>query len=465
MSLERQLYASFRQAIRDGLLRPGSRLPASRLLALDLGVSRNTVIDVYRRLIIEGYAVANSGAGTFVARQQFGKTPAAPEMELSLSAFGQVAQKVSCVVSNAGAFAPNIPAVDEFPRARWSQLMQARWRSTPLTMTGVDAVIGLQVLREAIAEHIAPMRGIVCSPEQVIITTGRRSGLDCIVRVLADRGDTIMLEDPCDTILRELVDSLQLQAMPCEVDSEGMKPPAHNDASPKVAMVSPSRQNPLGMTMSLGRRYVLLEWAKKHDVVIVEDESDPAFNENSPHGHALKAIDTRGRVIYVGSFSASLSFFINMGFIIAPAEFVSLVGRARSLTGAVAGAPEQAVLADFIRSGDFARYVQRMGRVYDERREALRYELTHQLAGPVRATTGGGLHVIAWLANELDDADVSAAAGQHGIVARALSAYSLQRELPPALVLGFGSTRPEAMPDAVRSLSYAMSGLRDRVRN
>jgi len=455
ISLERQLYAAFRRAIREGLMRAGARLPASRLLAMDLGVSRNTVIDVYRRLITEGYVCANTGAGTFVARQQFARPPASADPEMPLSFFGQAVQRANCVVGSCGAFVPNIPALDQFPRLRWSQLMQARWRSTPLTMSGLDSIIGLRVLREAIAEHIAPMRGIVCDPDQVIITTGRRSGIDCIVRVLADRGDAVMLEDPCDTVIQELIDSLQLRIMTADVDTDGLKPPITENSPPRMVILSPARQNPLGTVMSLGRRYMLLEWAKKHDIVILEDEADAAFNGNSPQGHSLKAIDTRGRVLYAGSFSASLSFFINLGFIIAPAEFVTLLGRARSLTGAVAGAPEQAVLADFIQSGDYARYVLRMSRIYEERRDALRYELTHYLAGPIRAMTDGGLHILAWLAEDMDDAYITRAAEERGIVAPALSSYAIERNLAPALVLGYGSTPPDAIPDAVRKLAIA----------
>ena len=228
---------------------------------------------------------------------------------------------MSSVIFGVNAFSPVIPALDAFPRAKWSQLMLCQWRSIPLTMTGADAVIGLGTLREAIATHIAPMRGIICSPDQVVITTGRRSALDCILRVLADRGDAALIEDPCDVVVRELADSLQLRAVAGEIDDEGMKPNGLYELRPRIAYVTPARQYPLGIQMSLGRRYVLIELAKKLDVTVIEDEPDIGFYDNTPQGLSLKAIDKRGRVIYTGSFGASLSCFINLGFIIAPAGF------------------------------------------------------------------------------------------------------------------------------------------------
>ena len=456
ISLERQVYSSLRQAIRDGLLRPGSRLPATRLLSLDLGVSRNTIVDAYQRLIAEGYARANAGGGTFVSPQQF--VPATPPKEavIPLSPFGHAAKRASAAIPASGAFSPGLPALDEFPRAKWSQLMQIRWRSTPLTLSGLDAVLGLRSLREAIAEHIAPMRGIVCSPEQVVITTGRRSGLVCIFRALADRSEAVLVEDPCDIAVHDLIQALQLKPIGADVDREGLKLDALYQIHPRIAYVTPARQYPLGTQMSLGRRYELLEWAKKLDVTVVEDEYDGFFNDNTPQGQSLKAIDVRGRVIYAGSFASSLSPFMNLGFIIAPPGFALLTGQARSMIGAVPAAPEQAALADFIRGGDFARHVQRMYGVYAERREILRSELTNQLAGFVRATTESGMNLIAWLAPEIDDADVSAAASRRGIDAPALSHFSINRELQPALVLGYGATAPDAIPDAVRTLAMAI---------
>jgi GntR family transcriptional regulator / MocR family aminotransferase len=456
VSIEQQIYGSLRQAIREGLLRAGARVPASRLLAFDLGVSRNCVIEAYQRLITEGYLTANSGGGTFVAARQFVKPPAEPPaVPIQLSPFGHAAERMSSVISGGNAFSPIIPALDAFPRAKWSQLMQSRWRSMPLTMTGLDAVTGLGTLREAIAVHIAPMRGIVCTPEQVVITTGRRSALDCIFRVLADRGDSALIEDPCDVVVHELVTSLQLRVIAGEVDNEGLKPNSLYEQQPRIAYVTAARQYPLGMQMSLGRRYVLIEMAKKQDFMIVEDEPEVGFYDHTPQGRSLKAIDTRGRVIYTGSFGGSLSCFINLGFIIAPAGFSVLMGHARSLTGAVAGTPEQAVLAEFIRSGDFAQHMQRMKGIYDERREALRHELTHQLAGSVRAITGSGMHVVAWLSDDIDDAAISAAAARRGINAPALSSYTLQRTMQPGLILGYGATPPQEMRAAVETLARA----------
>jgi GntR family transcriptional regulator/MocR family aminotransferase len=464
VSIEQQVYTSIRQAIREGLLHPGSRVPASRLLALNLGVSRACITDAYKRLIIEGYLTAHSGGGTFVTARQFVR-PAErqDEVPIPLSQFGQAAERMSSVIFGVNAFSPVIPALDAFPRAKWSQLMQCHWRSVPLTMTGTDAVLGLSTLREAIATHIAPMRGIICSPDQVVITTGRRSALDCILRVLADRGDAALIEDPCDVVVRELVDSLQLRVVAGEIDDEGMKPNGLYELRPRIAYVTPARQYPLGIQMSLGRRYVLIEIAKKLDVMVIEDEPDVGFYDNTPQGLSLKAIDTRGRVIYAGSFGASLSCFINLGFIIAPAGFSALLGHARSLTGAVAGAPEQAVLAHFIRSGDFAQHVQRLQTIYEERREALRSEVTNQLTGAVRATTGGGMHLIAWLANDIDDAAISLAAAHRGIIAPALSSYTLQRTLPPGLVLGFGATPPDQMKAAVQTLVRAFDSARHAI--
>jgi GntR family transcriptional regulator/MocR family aminotransferase len=457
--IERQVYASIRQAIRDGLLRSGARMPPTRAVAEELAVARNTVVHAYRRLVIEGYLRATAGGGTYVATQTH-VIPEDGEITVKLSPFG-VAVSGSRLDYTGNSFSPVAAAIDDFPHAKWSRLMNVmQHRAAGSATAGIDALLGLGSLREAIAEQVAPMRGIRCSPDQIVITSGREASLAIVFHLLADRQEPVLVEDPCDVAVRTMLEALQVKIVAGAVGLDGIDPNVLRDARPRLVYATPARQYPLGTPMSLGRRYMLMEWAKKLDIMIVEDEPYAGPFDKTKEGQSLKAIDTRGRVIHVGSLGASFSRMVNIGFVIAPRRLAMLIGQGRAVLGGAPPMPEQAALADFIRDGSFFTYLKSSARLHQERCDLLRGELLSQLAGPVRATTAAGIHLIAWLRPDLDDRAVAEAARRRGIIAPALSSYAIQSATAPALVLGFGSTQPAEIPGAVEVLSMALDTAR-----
>jgi len=465
ISMQRQVYLSLRQAITEGRLRAGVRLPSTRQLAQSLAVSRNVVIAAFERLVVEGYLRSYVGSGTYVApNRQHRRWEIRDNRRPPTSRWARVTETLHLDGRAAGPFAPGMPAIDEFPRRRWTQLVARWWRKAPLHLAGNEALQGLSRLRGAIADYVGMMRGIACTADEVIITAGADQALHCIARLFADPGEPVLLEDPCDPSVRAVFEALDLVTMPAVVDDEGMRIDIGDELRPRVAFTSPASQDPLGVPMSAGRRYQLLEWAGRTGAVVVEDDRGCGLSDSGTLPLALKSIDSRGAVIYVSSFARTLLPGIALGFMIAPPGLIDLLTRARSFSGRAPSPPEQAALADFITEGDYARHLRRLQPIYDERRNALHSEIRRQLGGGVTdIRAGNALHSIARLGASFSDRAVAEEASRRGIHLAPLSAYSVRSDLPPALVLGYGSTPASQMTAAVSILGEAFEAAHPRL--
>ena len=457
ISMQRQVYLSLRQAITEGRLRAGVRLPSTRQLAQSLGVSRNVVIAAFERLVVEGYLRSYVGSGTYVApNRQHRRWEIPDNRRPPTSRWARVTETLHLDPRAAGPFTPGMPAIDEFPRRRWTQLVARWWRKAPLHLSGNEAIQGLSRLRHAIADYVGMMRGIACSADEVIITAGGDQAVHCIARLFADPGEPVLIEDPCEPQVRAVFEALDLVTIPAVVDEEGMRIEIGEEMRPRIAFTTPGGQDPLGMPMSAGRRYQLLEWAARTGAVIIEDDRDCGLADSAAPPLALKSIDSRGAVIYVSSFAKTLLPGIALGFMIAPPAVVDLLARARSFTGRAPSPAEQAALADFITEGDYARHLRRLQSLYDDRRAALHTELRRQLNGAITdIRSGNALQSVAWLAPSLCDRAIVEEATMRGVHAGALTSYSVRSDLPPALVLGYGSTPANQMTPAVATLAEA----------
>jgi GntR family transcriptional regulator / MocR family aminotransferase len=472
-ALHRQLYYRLRDAILTRRLVPGVRLPPTRALATELGVSRNTVVTAYEQLLAEGYIEGKVGSGTYVSR-------ALPDEILQLRAKNHLPIRaksaMAAVLSKRGtsiastpaeqwqdsgrprAFRPGVPAVDEFPLEAWRRLANKRWRTLPRAELAYGKPEGYLPLRQAIAAYLGAARGVRCEPEQVIVVTGSQQALDLTARLLLDPGDLAWIEEPGYRGARGAFLAAGARLVPVPVDAEGLRVEvgAAKGTPARLAYVTPSHQYPLGVTMSLARRLKLLEWAAHSKAWIVEDDYDSEYRFRGRPLTALQGLDTANRVIYIGTFSKVLFPALRLGYLVVPPGLVDAFVAARALTDRQAPVLEQAVLADFIAEGYFARHLRRMRALYAERRAALVDAIAQKLDGMLEVTSEpAGLHVLARLPKGMDDRAIARRAAAHHVEAPALSEYALTRLARGGLVLGYAALPAHEIREGVRQLAAA----------
>ena len=456
--LQEQIYAGLRSAILDGRLLPGRRLPASRALAADLGVSRNTVKGAYLRLTGEGYVRGRTGSGTYVVpelpeallrpdaglpadhpvssgtgggfgggdpegapeRRKGGGSGARAEDERpgrSVSLRGArlagIPAKVAVATGSPRPFRPGMPAVDAFPWRVWSRITARRWRGPPRRWLAYGDPAGYRPLREAIADHLRSARAVSCSWERVVVVSGSQQALDLCARLLLDPGDEAWVEEPGYPGAKGAFSGAGAKLVPVPVDGEGLDVAAGEKLAPgaRLAFVSPSHQYPTGVTMSLSRRLALLDWAGRRGSWVVEDDYDGEYRYAGAPLPALQGLDegfgeagagrgpSSGRVVYVGTFSKVLYPSLRLGFLVAPPDLVEAFVVAKELADRQAPTMEQAVLADFISEGHLATHLRRTRALHARRGEALASAIRTRMDGLLEAEPpAAGLHLLARLA-------------------------------------------------------------------
>jgi len=473
--LHRQLYEGIRDAVLTGRLSAGARLPSTRALAADLDISRNTVAGAFDQLLAEGYIEGRPGAGTFVARElpdellrvsPAVRGPSRTRMPAPrLSARGRMlaATPVAPAAREGAApcaFRPGIPALDEFPRDLWSRIAARQYRQSRFDIFSYGNPAGHPPLRRAIAEYLRAARGVNCSWEQVIVTSGSQQALDLAARVLLDPGETAWVEDPGYFGARGAWTAAGIRCVPVAVDAEGLSITQGEQLAPQARMtyVSPSHQYPLGVTMSLARRMALLAWARRHEAWIAEDDYDSEFRYAGRPLAALQGLDTAGRVIYIGTFSKVLFPALRLGYMVVPSGAVDAFAGARALADRHPPGPSQALVAEFISAGHFARHIRRMRTLYAERQSALLAAAQREWRGLMEVEPAdAGMHLMAWLPRMSNDRDVSNRAAAAGIVAPPLSAYCHHAGVaPPALLLGYAALNVRKIQESVRRFAAAM---------
>ena len=474
-TLFRWLYDEIRTAILDGRLPPGSRLPSSRSLARDCNVARGTVVAAFDQLALEGYLDGTVGSGTYVKetlpdpilRADLPARRAAVRVQRSpLSAGGRrlAAQPFPKLwsVRDVDTFRLDRPALDAFPIGIWSRLTARRMRSESRAWLTHGEPLGLPALRAAIAGHLGRTRGLRCTADEVVITSGTQHSLDLMARLLLDPGDRVWVEDPGYVAVSALARAHGAEVVGVPVDEQGIDCEAgrRRGLPPRLIYTTPSCQFPLGVTLSLERRLALLRGASEADAWVFEDDYDGQLQFEGRPLAALRTLDCRGGVIYSNSFNKVLFTSLRLGFLVLPPALIEAVRAAKSITGRFDPVLEQAVLADFIAEGHLDQHLRRMRELYTERREALVAAARHELGALLELSDHqGGLQIVGWLAPGIDEAEVAARAAGLGIDSVPLSRLSIERRLPPGLVLGFAGAAVPAIRRAIEGLGRILRDL------
>lgn len=452
--LYRQLRDRIRHAILDGVLQPGTRLPSSRALASQLASARGTVEQAYELLIAEGYLVGRAAAGTVVNPQLHGHVG-----RMAVTAPQQPAP-MAAASHNAGSgrnilFHPGLPALDAFPRKLWSRLAGRRARDLSAATMVYREPAGYRPLRNAIASYLSVARGISASAEQIFITAGFDGALALVARLLLGHGERVWIEDPGYFRARDGLRLAGAEPVPVAVDAHGLRVDDGLRTAPDAALayVTPSYQAPLGATLSLPRRLALLDWANRSGAWIMEDDYSGEFRYDGWPLPALKSLDTRERVFYVGSFSKTLFPALRLGYLIVPHSQIARFTQACAHIAPHASAIEQMTAADFIAQGHFARHVRRMRKLYAERRGALAQALSAAFGARMRIDPeAGGVHLVAWLRPGANDAELARRANAESRMVSPLSAWTIAARCGPALLLGFTNIPVEAAACEARRL-------------
>jgi GntR family transcriptional regulator / MocR family aminotransferase len=477
LPLYRQIYGAIRHAILSGSLRPNAPLPATRLLAKHLGVSRMTVINAYDQLFAEGYLEAKTGAGTFVAAhlpEEFLQTSGFERREqqesslarkVKFSDYGKnLAQNSESILRHHGKsslvpFEHGVPGTEEFPFDVWAKIAQRWQKQPPASLLSYGDSVGFRPLREAIAAHLASARGVLCEVEQIIITNGTQQALDLIGRIFLSKTDDVYLEDPGYYGARDIFAATGARLVPVPVDAEGfdLQTARKRSGKARLAYVTPSHQYPLGVTMSLARRLNLLEWARDRDAYVVEDDYNSEYRYRGRPLASLQGLDRDGRVIYLGTFSKTIFPALRLGYLVVPTNLIEVFASARALTDLHSPSLDQAVLAEFIAERHYARHVRRMRGINEARQQILVEEVRKNLKGRLEAAPAeAGMHLIGWLPPGIDDRDVSRRAAEADLKLAPVSAYCIDQKLPGGLLLGYTAFNERQIKQGVRKLARVL---------
>jgi GntR family transcriptional regulator/MocR family aminotransferase len=450
------IYRALLEAIRAGRLEVGDRLPPTRALAHDLGVARNTVATAYERLAAEGFLESRVGDGTYVT-DLAAPRPAPRRVGALTPRRGWRFQPLP--VSGGDSVPPydfrvGIPDASLFPFDTWRRLVAAELRQGAHSPGTYAEPGGHPKLRAAIARHLSLARGVNAEPDDVLITHGTQQALDLVARVLLEPGCVVAVEDPGYPFARELFATYGARVVPVRVDHEGLVVD-ELPSQARLVFTTPSHQFPFGPPLSLARRLALLEYADRHRAAIVEDDYDSEFRFTERPLETLHAIDQHGRVIYVGTFSKSLLPALRAGYLVAPPSLREALLGARQLADGYGAPADQVALARFVADGLLARHLRRARTTYAERRELVIDGLDRFLGDRLELVPcAAGLHVTATFVDRgTDDVGVVDAARAEGIVADALSTYSVAPDPTPGLALGYGASATDAITSGLRRLA------------
>lgn len=460
-----QVYVGLREAILSGAFKAGQKLPSTRDLAEQLEISRTVVLLAYDQLLAEGFATGRSGSGTYVSSGVSATSHRSSRSErpsrLRLSHFGLSAaaswsritvpqrQKRSLPYD----FAYGRSDVENFPFAMWRRILLRCARKAPVSELDYGPAGGNLGLREAICTHLRRSRAVVCDPSQIIVVNGSQQALDLIARVLIERGDLVAIEDPSYQGAKEVLRAADARLIPITVDREGLNP-AKLPANARLAFVTPSHQFPTGAILPLARRLELLDWAKRRNAAVVEDDYDGEFRYEGQPLESLQGLDRQGRVIYIGTFSRTVFSALRIGYLIAPKSLVPAFTAAKWLSDRHTATLEQRTLAEFISSGMYERYLRHARRRNAGRRKALLHAIQAHLGKRVEITgDGAGAHIVLWPRTRMTEEAIVTAAESRGVGVYGISAYFLKKPSQTGILLGYSRMRETAIREGIRRLA------------
>lgn len=456
--IHRQIYDGLRRAILDGLLRPGQRIPSTRGLAEELGVSRMPVLTAYDQLLHEGYLEGRVGSGTFVSgslpddflRSQPSPTGSARRPRPARPSIPDE--------GGLGPFRVSLPALDQFPRASWARLVARHAHRLTQDQMAYGDPAGLVSLREAIAEHLRTARAVRCEAGQILIVSGSQAALRLATAVLLAPGDRVAMEEPGYPGARDALAAGGAELVPVPVDGDGMSVTSlQRRGRVRAVHVTPSHQYPLGASMTAGRRLALLDWAARREAWVLEDDYDSEYRYVSRPLGALQGMDAHERVVYIGTFSKVLFPAVRVGYVVVPPLLWERFLSARQALDLFPPTLYQLALAEFLSAGHFARHLRRMRRVYLERRDSLLTGLARDCGDRLAVLNAdAGLHVAALLEGGVSDREVVRRLAGRGLAATALSTCYAGASPRSGLLLGFGGSTPRKLLDATQVLGEVL---------
>ena len=464
--LFRQVYLGLRRAILSGAFPAGDRLPSTRDLAEQLSISRTVVLLAYDQLLAEGFATGRGGSGTYVSKELGDNAPVREKRsaKLRLSRFGSAAVVGAAAVDSPRRRSPPLRCdfafgrsdTETFPFEVWRRILLRHTRKSPVRTFDYGPAVGNLELREAICTHLRRSRAVVCDPTEVIVVNGSQQALDLVVRVLVDRGDRVAIEDPHYNGIREVLRVAGAQLIPVPVDREGLDP-AKLPKHAKLVFVTPSHQFPTGAILPLARRLALLEWARRKNAVIVEDDYDGEFHYEGRPLESLQGLDADGRIVYIGTFSRTVFPALRIGYLIVPKSLVPAFTAAKWLNDLHSATLEQQTLAEFITTGMYERHLRRLRRRSTARREALLDAIHKNLGERVEVTgDGSGAHVVLWPKKRISEETVIARAASLGVGIYGISHCFLARPSRTGLMLGYARMNEKEIREGIRLLSEVL---------
>lgn len=465
--LHKQVYDGYRAAILRGDLRPGQQIPSTRDFASEVRVSRFPVLHAYAQLLAEGYFESRVGSGTFVASalpeqlisvrthlSRPEKQPTGPRSVSRRSLLYPPFDRVR-LPRGWGAFGVHQPAFDHFPFQVWSDLVARHSRNPNAGVLHHIHPLGSDRFREEICTYLRTARAVQCDPSQIMIVSGSQQALDITTRVLLDPGSPVFVEDPGYGLVRTILTTAGCKLVPIPVDREGMDIgfAASHYPSARAAFVTPSHQYPLGSTMTAARRLHLLNWAQSSGSWVVEDDYDSEYRYESSPIPSLQGLDVNARVIYIGTFSKVMFPSLRIGYIVIPPDLVERFCSVRFAMDIFPPYLLQEVLADFMHEGHFGRHIRRMRNLYGERRKVLIQSLKAE-CGEMLEVHGdeAGMHLAVTLPEGFCDTEICSKAADARLYLWPLSPCYAKGEPRQGIILGFGSTPSEQIPDAVRTM-------------
>jgi GntR family transcriptional regulator/MocR family aminotransferase len=447
--LAAQIYWAIREGIENGRLASRARLPSWRDLAAQLGVSRGTVRVAYARLIAEQFAIGLGPAGTRVAERPSGSSLTdwsleAPPLPELFHEFGSAPL----------AFQMGVPSQDAFPFKLWSRILTRQTRRAAAAPVAYPDPRGDPELRKEVAAYLGLARGVRCSPSQVLVTGGFSGALGLAIRALQLERMGAWIEDPGFPLTRTALGLAGMAVTAVPVDADGLDVVAGVRTAPQatLAVVTPGQQAPLGMTMSLQRRLALLDWARRSDAWIIEDDYLSELQLKGRAAPALASLDHAGRVLHIGSFSKTISPALRLGFIVVPPELGRRFGEFAACLAPAPAAAVQRAVAEFLREGHYLRHLRRMKRLYAARRETLLRCLREMASDSIKVQATAGLAVVTLLPEFMSDVDIALRALQFGLSPAPLSLWYMQSPRQQGLLLGVTNLNERRLPADCRRL-------------
>jgi len=480
--LHLQLYRQIRDELKSGRFSDGSsRLPSSRVLAVDLGISRSTATLAFSKLHAEGYLRSSPRSGTFIANvlPETFLTVDGPKAYQPIKRPIRISDRVRAIpdervgnqfdlgATGAGAgvsLVASIPAVDEFPVAVWERLRAQVLAKKGANLLRYASNRGDADLRKAIAAYLCDFRAVRCHPDQIVIVAGMQQAMLISAMALLNPGEVAWVEDPCYQQTRRVLTLAGAKIVPKPLDNQGIViARSPREPLPRIIYVTPSHQFPLGVTMSFQRRTGLLDFARAHNVFVFEDDYDAEFRFAGPPLPSLQGIDNSSLVIYAGTVSKILCPGLRLGYVVAPEPLVDSLVKIRSAMDQHSSPIDQATLARFITEGFFLSHVKRMRKIYSERRDFFIKQFNELLGDRFTLQVPeAGLNVVAWLKREEDFPMIRRVILDIGVKLSVLSFFCIEAKLKPAFVFGFAAWTSTQIRESIVKLA---SALRDSGRD